>query len=139
MHVHALKYVYYVNIITCALLSPPKLLYTTLLTTSSYSMDRDALKAEFQALVTPFEEDRERAAALLPRDIPEEDIFEILRKMKTAGFLEMPKLLEKAEEASMLVHRALGSLVAERTAVYTKLIPKLMSEVTRKVGSVRVV
>jgi hypothetical protein len=102
-------------------------------------MDRDALEAEFEALVTPFEKGRRRAAALVPRDICKEDVFDTLRKMKTAGFSEMPKLLEQAEEASRLVHRVLGSLAAERDAVYGQLIPKLMAEVTRKVGSVRVV
>lgn len=99
-------------------------------------MDKDALEAEFEALVEPFERSREHALSIAPRDMPGDRILQIVRQMKENPAADMPKLLDEAEAASLFLCRLSCSLLEERDAVYNKFIDKLIHKMTSQVQSV---
>jgi len=83
------------------------------------NIDKDALKAEFAALVKPFKTSRAYARSIAPCDMPVDRIVQIIRQMKdTAKVADMPKFIDDAEAASLLVCDPFGSFVEERHAVY---------------------
>jgi hypothetical protein len=102
-------------------------------------MDRDSLRAEFEALVEPFERSCEYAISVGHRDTPPDGIVEIIRQVRESPVSDINKILDQAEEVAVCVSRHLRSLQEERHAVYHKFIDKLIHTVSSRLGLVRVV